>query len=141
MAGGEHWRHDRLVACRHPTRRPSPGRRPDDPARAVAELVADACRNMLRHKQLAHAMITSTQTVRAQSGAIGDHAVRDLTLATAGIDRPSEDQVRIARLVEQTTFGVSTWTVGGELSADQAVADVRLACRSLIGHGFGAASD
>jgi len=44
-------------------------------------------------------------------------------------------------LVEQATFGVLTWTVGGELDADQAVADVRLACRSLIGHGFGAASD
>ena len=59
---------------------------------------------MLRHKQLAHAMITSTQAVRAVR-AIGDHAVRDLILATAGIDRPSDDQVRIARLVEQATVG------------------------------------
>ena len=90
------------------------------------------------HDQL---VACSTQAVRAQSGANGDRAVRDLILATTGIDRPSEDQVRIARLVVQATFGVLTSTVGGELDADQAVADVRLACRSLIGHGFGAASD
>jgi AcrR family transcriptional regulator len=119
----------------------APEGRPADAADAVAELMADACRNMLRHKHLAHAMITSTQVVRAQSAATGDHAVRDLILATAGVARPTDQQIRIARLVEQVTFGVLTWTVGGELDVDQAVADVTLACRSLIGHGFGAASD
>jgi len=120
---------------------PPPVRRSDDAPRAVAELMAGACRNMLRHPHLAHAMITSTQAVRAQSGATGDHAVRDLILATAGVTRPTDEQLRIARLVEQVTFGVLTWTVGGELDVDQAVADVTLACRSLIGHGFGAARD
>jgi hypothetical protein len=30
-----------------------------DPATAVADLMADACRGTLRHKHLAHAMITS----------------------------------------------------------------------------------
>jgi AcrR family transcriptional regulator len=118
-----------------------PSRRGDDAGRAVAELMAGACRNMLRYEHLAHAMITSTQAVRAQSGATGDHAVRDMILATAGVTRPTDQQLRIARLVEQVTFGVLTWTVGGELDVDQAVADVALACRSLIGHGFGAATD
>lgn len=107
-----------------------------DPATAVADLMAGACRNMLRHRHLAHAMITSTQAVRARSGAAGDHAVRDLILATAGVQEPSADQVRVARLVEQVTFGVLTWTVGGELDTAQAVADVRLACHSLIGGVF-----
>ena len=124
---------------------PARGERSDgeysDAATAVAELMAGACRNMLRHKHLAHAMITSTQVVRAQSAATGDHAVRDLILATAGVERPSGEQIRIARLIEQVTFGVLTWTVGGELDVDQAVADVTLACRSLIGHGFGAPTD
>jgi AcrR family transcriptional regulator len=113
-----------------------PARRYDDAAHAVAELMAGACRNMLRHAHLAHAMITSTQAVRAQSGAIGDHAVRDMILATAGVERPSAHQLRVARLVEQVTFGVLTWTVGGELEVDQAVADVRLACLSLVGDAF-----
>jgi AcrR family transcriptional regulator len=112
-------------------------RPPADPATAVADLMSDACRNMLRYSHLAHAMITSTQAVRARSGATGDHAVRDLILATAGVVDPSADQVRVARLVEQVTFGVLTWTVGGELDTEQAVADVRLACHSLIGGAFG----
>jgi TetR/AcrR family transcriptional regulator, cholesterol catabolism regulator len=115
----------------------TPTRPATDAATAVADLMADACRNLLRHRHLAHAMITSTQAVRAQSGATGDRAVRDLILATAGVVEPNAHQVRVARLVEQVTFGVLTWTVGGELDAEQAIADVRLACHSLIGTAYG----
>jgi AcrR family transcriptional regulator len=109
----------------------------DDPVAAVAALMAGACRNMLRHEHLAHAMVTSTQTVRAQTGAIGDHTVRDLIVRTAGVTDPTADQLRIARLIEQVTFGVLTWTVGGEVDAADAVDDVRRACESLIGDSFG----
>ncbi|MDT5402619.1 MAG: TetR/AcrR family transcriptional regulator, cholesterol catabolism regulator [Mycobacterium sp.] len=109
----------------------------DDPVAAVAALMAGACRNMLRHEHLAHAMITSTQTVRAQTGAIGDYTVRDLIVRTAGVTDPTADQLRIARLIEQVTFGVLTWTVGGEVDAVDAVDDVRRACESLIGDAFG----
>jgi hypothetical protein len=108
-----------------------PARRSADAASAVAELMAEACRNMLRYKHLAHAMIVSTQAVRAHSGALGDHAVRDTILATAGITDPTPSQDRVARLVEQVTFGVLTWTVGGEMEPDEAVADVQLACRLI----------
>lgn len=121
--------------------RAGPVRATADPAEAVGDLMAGACRSLLRHPHLAHAMITSTQSVRAHAGATGDHAMCDLILATAGVVHPTESHLRTARLVEQVTFGVLTWTVGGELDASQAVADVRLACRSLIGHGFGAAAD
>jgi hypothetical protein len=62
-------------------------------------------------------------------------------LARAGVANPTGDQLRVARLVEQVTFGVLTCAVGGELDASQAVADIRLACRSLIGHGFGAPTE
>ncbi|BAX90265.1 TetR family transcriptional regulator [Mycobacterium shigaense] len=108
-----------------------PARRSSDAATAVAELMAEACRNMLRYKHLAHAMIVSTQTVRAHSRAVGDHAVRDTILLTAGITDPTPAQTRVARLVEQVTFGVLTWTVGGEIEPDEAVADVQRACRLL----------
>lgn len=111
-----------------------------EPAAAVADLMAGACRGVLRYPHLAHAMITSTQVVRAKSGAVGDHSVRDVILATAGVTEPDSDDLRTARLVEQVTFGILTWAVGGELAVEDAVADVRVACRSLIGHGFGAAS-
>jgi TetR/AcrR family transcriptional regulator, cholesterol catabolism regulator len=107
------------------------------PADAVANLMAGACRNMLRHAHLAHAMITSTQTVRAQTGAVGDRTMRELILRTAGVTNPTADQSRIARLVEQVTFGVLTWTVGGELAPADAVDDVRRACGLLIGDAFG----
>jgi TetR/AcrR family transcriptional regulator, cholesterol catabolism regulator len=108
-----------------------PVRRSPDAATAVAELMAEACRNVLRYKHLAHAMIVSTQAVRAHSGATGDRAVRDTILATAGITDPTPAQDRVARLIEQVTFGVLTWTVGGELDPDQAVDDARLACSLL----------
>jgi AcrR family transcriptional regulator len=108
-----------------------PARRSPDAATAVAELMAEACRNVLRYKHLAHAMIVSTQAVRAHSGAMGDRAVRDTILATAGITDPTPAQDRVARLLEQVTFGVLTWTVGGELDPDEAVDDVRLACSLL----------
>jgi AcrR family transcriptional regulator len=109
-----------------------PVRKPRDVGEAVADLMAEACQDMLRHKHLAHAMITSTQAVRAQSGPAGYHAMRDIILATAGIENPTDDQIRVARLVEQATFGVLTWTVGGELDPEQAIADIRLACRLLL---------
>jgi len=108
-----------------------PARRSPDAATAVGELMAEACRNVLRYKHLAHAMIVSTQAVRAHSGAMGDRAVRDTILATAGITDPTPAQDRVARLIEQVTFGVLTWTVGGELDPDQAVDDARLACSLL----------
>ena len=87
---------------------------------------------MLQHPDLAHAMITSTQAVRARSGSLVGNEMRDLILATAGADHPTAEQCRVARLVEQVTFGILTWTVGAELDSVQAVDDVRLACRLLL---------
>jgi TetR/AcrR family transcriptional regulator, cholesterol catabolism regulator len=112
-----------------------PTTRSGDPATAVADFMADTCRETLRHKHLAHAMITSTQAVRAQSRPAGYHAMRDLILAVAGADNPTAEQIRAARLVEQVAFGVLSWTVGGELDPQQAV-DIRVACRLLAGDAF-----
>jgi hypothetical protein len=41
----------------------------------------------------------------------------------AGAKDPTPEQIRVVRLVEQFTFGVLTWTVGGELDSQQAVGD------------------
>jgi AcrR family transcriptional regulator len=113
-----------------------PSTRSGDPATAVADFMANACRDTLRHKHLAHAMITSTQAVRAQSGPTGYHAMRDLILQVAGAKDPTQEQIRAARLVEQVTFGVLTWTVGGELDPQQAVDDIRVACAKLASDAF-----
>jgi TetR/AcrR family transcriptional regulator, cholesterol catabolism regulator len=114
----------------------TPRRTRHDPAEAVSSFVAATCRNMLQNKNLAHAMITSTQAVRASAGSSHDYAFREKILEVAGIQQPTSDQIRIARLVEQVTFGILTWTVGGALDPDDAADDVGFACRRLIGDTF-----
>lgn len=102
----------------------------------ISALMVAACRNLLRHKHLAHAMITSTQIVRAQADAPDDPTLRELIMKTAGADQPTPEQVRRARLVQQAAFGIMTWTVGGALKPEDALADVDTACRLLIADAF-----
>lgn len=109
---------------------PGSTRRPADPAAAVADLMARACRSMLRHPQLARAMITSVNSVRPDVP--GQQPVmREVILRAAGVIDPTDADLRLARLVEQLTYGVLTWAVGGELSAREAEADVRRGCLLL----------
>ncbi|MCZ4498463.1 MAG: kstR 5 [Marmoricola sp.] len=104
--------------------------RPVDPAAAVADLMARACRSMLRHPLLARAMITSVNAVRPDSpGQQPD--MRKLILQVAGIVDPTDADLRLARLVEQCTYGVLTWAVAGESTAREAESDVRRACMLL----------
>ncbi|BBY61368.1 TetR family transcriptional regulator [Mycolicibacterium sarraceniae] len=107
-----------------------------DAADDIARLMVDACRNLLRHKHLAHAMITSTQIVRAQADAPDDPTLRELILEIAGCDNPTQEQLRRSRLVQQAAFGILTWTVGGALRPDDALEDVDVACRLLVGDVF-----
>ncbi len=87
-----------------------------DPAGDIAALMVAACRNLLRHKHLAHAMITSTQIVRAQEDAPDDPTLRELILDIAGVENPpTAEHLRRTRLVQQAAFGILTWTVGGAL--------------------------
>lgn len=106
------------------------------PADDIAALMVAACRNLLRHKHLAHAMITSTQIVRAQADAPDDPTLRELILKIAGVDKPTDEQLRRSRLVQQAAFGILTWTVGGALRPEDALADVDVACRLLVGDVF-----
>ena len=102
----------------------------------IAALMVAACRNLLRHKHLAHAMITSTQIVRAQVDAPDDPRLRELVMACAGVEDPDAEQLRRVRLVQQAAFGIMTWTVGGALRPEQALADVEIACRLLAAGVF-----
>ena len=111
---------------------PPSGDRVDD----IAALMVAACRNLLRYKHLAHAMITSTQVVRAQVDAPEDPTLRKLILQVAGVDDPTEEQLRRVRLVQQATTGILTWTVGGAITPENALADVDVACRLLVAGAF-----
>jgi AcrR family transcriptional regulator len=104
---------------------------------AVAELLAGACRALLARPRLARAMLTSVNVVRAEQAAQdhhgqGDTTLRDLVLRTAGVEQPTGEDLALARLVEQTTYGVLTWAAAGEISAAQAEADIRRACGLLL---------
>ena len=103
---------------------------------APTGLVVKACGGLLQHRHLAHAMITSTQLVRAHSEDADDPTLRDLILQTAGADDPTVEQVRRARLIQQTAFGIMTWTVGGALAVEDALADLDTACRLLTADAF-----
>ena len=107
-----------------------------DPVDDIAALVVKACGGLLQHRHLAHAMITSTQLVRAHSEDADDPTLRDLILQTAGADDPTVEQVRRARLIQQTAFGIMTWTVGGALAVEDALADLDTACRLLAADAF-----
>lgn len=99
---------------------------------AVADYMADACSAMLEHPRLARAMITAINAVRSEPGMPPDTALRDRIVAVAGIEDPTEDDLRLARLVEQCAYGVLTWAVAGETTREEAVADVRRACLLLL---------
>ena len=102
----------------------------------IAVLMVKACGDLLQHRHLAHAMITSTQIVRAQSEDADDPTLRGLILQIAGADAPTVEQVRRARLIQQTAFGIMTWTVGGALAVEDALTDLDTACRLLAADAF-----
>lgn len=110
----------------------SPGRTPGDPARAVADFMARSCRAMLQHPLLARAMITSVNTVRSEHSIPADATMRDRILEVAGLVEPTDDDRRLARLVEQCAYGALTWAVAGESSTHEAVADIERACLLLL---------
>lgn len=57
-------------------------------------------------------------------------------MACAGVADPDAEQLRRVRLVQQAAFGIMTWTVGGALRPEQALADVEIACRLLAAGVF-----
>ncbi|MCX6395262.1 MAG: TetR family transcriptional regulator [Propionibacteriales bacterium] len=118
----------RNVAALRPARSTTP---PSDPAVAVADLMAAACRSMLRHPKLARAMMNSVNAVRSETRAWPDTTMRDRIVEAAGIRVPSDSDLRLARLVEQCAYGVLTWAVAGESTAAEAEADLRRACLLL----------
>jgi TetR/AcrR family transcriptional regulator, cholesterol catabolism regulator len=93
----------------------------------AADLVGGACRALLARPLLARAMITSVNVVRAGQAAQGDTTLRDLIAMVAGTD-----DLALARIIEQTAYGVLTWAAAGEVTPQQAEADIRRACALLL---------
>ncbi|TYL45546.1 TetR/AcrR family transcriptional regulator [Nocardioides sp. BGMRC 2183] len=107
----------------------------EDPAEAVGQLLVGIGARMLRSPLLAHAMLISNNA--AVAGEVPTLAVTgvfaDLMFKVAGVTDPSPYDVRLIRLVEQTWYGVLTSQLTGHITAADADADTRLACRLLLG--------
>ncbi len=102
------------------------------PAADVTELMAGICRSMLARPRLARAMITSVNARRSESAATGDFGLRTRILAVAGIGDPTPQDTQLALLVEQCAYGILSWAVMGETTAEQAEQDMRRAAELLL---------
>ncbi|WP_141014786.1 TetR family transcriptional regulator [Nocardioides sambongensis] len=105
-----------------------------EPQEAIADVLVQAGRRLLSRPLLAHAMLTSNNA--AVAGDVPSMAVTgvfaDLILKVGHIERPSPHDMRLVRLIEQTWYGVLISELNGHISAVEADADTRLACRLLL---------
>ncbi|MFQ6230186.1 TetR family transcriptional regulator [Nocardia sp. NPDC002869] len=111
---------------------PVPEAIPGDPVGAVADLLESAVTGLLRRPLLGRAMLVSANAVRSAGPVAVDTTLRDRILAAAGIGVADEADQQLARLAEQCAYGILTWATAGQLSAEQAVADMRRAATLLL---------
>ncbi|GAB3774227.1 TetR family transcriptional regulator [Nocardioides pacificus] len=110
--------------------------RPDqDPADAVLELLTVSSRRLLQRPRLALAMMQSNNAAQAVTNStFADTSTTFLSvvLRTAGITEPTERDVRLARLIEQSWYGVLISTLNGHTTMEDALTDIAIACRLLL---------
>ncbi|MEV0108275.1 TetR family transcriptional regulator [Nocardia sp. NPDC050799] len=111
---------------------PVPEAVPGDPVGAVADLLESAVTGLLRRPLLGRAMLVSANAVRSAGPVAVDTTLRDRILAAAGIGEADAADQQLARLAEQCAYGILTWATAGQLSAEQAVADMRRAATLLL---------
>lgn len=105
------------------------------PADAVAGVLNDASRRLLQRPLLAQAMLQSNNaTVAGESPSLAvTGAFADLIVRVAGVAEPTEHDLRLVRLIEQTWYGVLTSQLTGHITAAEAEDDTELACQLLLG--------
>ncbi|MEV0670391.1 TetR family transcriptional regulator [Mycobacterium sp. NPDC050441] len=105
---------------------------PDDPVSAVGDFLGEAAETLLAQPPLARAMLISINAIRSSSDAPADLSMRERILTVAGVTEPTDEDHRLARMVEQCMYGILTWATAGQLDAVAAAADVRYACELLL---------
>lgn len=108
-----------------------PGR---EPAEAVAQMLVQASRTLLRQPLLTQAMLQSNNATLAGDApaAAVSGAFADLILRVGGVSEPSPHDLRLVRLIEQTWYGVLISQLNGHVSAEEAESDTLLASRLLL---------
>lgn len=110
---------------------PRPGR---PPSAGVADVLVAAARELLKRPLLAQAMLHSNNaslTGDTPAMAVTD-AFADLILRVGGVERPTADDLRLVRLIEQTWYGVLISRLNGHTSDEEAEGDTILACELLL---------
>lgn len=103
-----------------------------DPAEAVSDLLVDAGRQLLARPLLAHAMMQSNNAAVATSDSAVTKVFADLMLQVLQIEQPDEEQERLVRITEAAWYGTIMSALNGHITAEQADADTRAACRRLL---------
>jgi AcrR family transcriptional regulator len=106
-----------------------------DPADRVFDVLVRANRAMLSRPNLARAMMNASSAAKAalvSDVARTDNAMRDVTLAAAGIDNPTPEDLAVVRVLLQAWGGILQSSLNGRLSMPDAESDLRIPCRLLM---------
>ncbi|MDN4172161.1 TetR family transcriptional regulator [Nocardioides sp. SOB77] len=107
---------------------------PGEPAEeAIARLLIRSGRWLLSTPLLAHAMMQSNNATVAQTPSAGvTEAFTDLMLTAGGFEEPTDHELRLLRLLEQSWYGILITALNGHITHEQAEADTVLVCRALL---------
>ncbi|RMI28561.1 TetR family transcriptional regulator [Nocardia stercoris] len=113
-------------------RRPSTAERPAD---AVYETLVRVVRGLLRRPLLSAAMIQANST--AKPSVVPDTTqvernFRGLLYHAAGIERPTEREAMLTRVLIQAAFGIFQSCLNGRIGIPDAEQDLRVACDLLL---------
>lgn len=103
-----------------------------DPVEAVSELLIDASSRLLERPLLALAMLQSNDVEGEAGGRTTDEIFGTLLLRTAGIDRPTERDRRLVRLLGLSWYGVLMSALYGRRTEQETKEDIRLCAELLL---------
>ncbi len=105
-------------------------------ADCVFDVLVRANRSLLRTPSLVATMMKSANgaNVEAIADVVKiDNTMRDVVLAAARIDDPTDDDLAVVRVLLQAWSGILASSLSGRLSMLDAESDLRLACQLLLG--------
>jgi len=105
------------------------------PVDSATDALIRALRALLRRPMVASSMIyaaNSAQLAKMPGVARVDENFREALMAATQLRAPTEDDLIILRLLEQQWFAIALCCLNGLITAEEAEADVRLACELLL---------
>ena len=110
-------------------------KRRGSPADRVFDVLVRASRALLSRPHLATSMMNSVNSANAAT--VTDvtrveSATREVVLFAAGIDEPTEYDLKVVRVLLQTWGGIMQSALNGRLSFGDAEGDLRLACQLMM---------